>query len=173
MECYKTQLFLPLGGDKTIMSTSEMIAVLKESNYQIGDETPANVVEEIYDIHLLGDTKHDELLKQIRFPKLERCLRHAFDNKADTILNEAATFIRTTDEKIGIIINNHVPASMRDKIYDVEACVTKDELIACRCNCQSGGQGKEKVACVHVLPIGSTHIDRTMLTMESCFGIVD
>ena len=69
MECYKTQLFLPLGGDKTIMSTSEMIAVLKESNYQIGDETPANVVEEIYDIHLLGDTKHDELLKQIRFPK--------------------------------------------------------------------------------------------------------
>ena len=70
MECYKTQLFLPLGGNKTLMRTSEMITVLKENNHQIGDETPANVVQEMYDIHLLGNTNHDELVKQITFPNL-------------------------------------------------------------------------------------------------------
>ena len=242
MECYKTQLFLPLGGDMTLMSTREMINVLKDNNHQIEDDTPANVVQEMYDIHLLGNTNHDELVKQIKFPKyeansmndpflvlgekimtaelvdggrfisdtvnladkdvpqmleliaafvkvnpgyshcdfekgifdvmpsmlvdfangcrvdsgyrlLERCLRHAFDNKAETILNKEVTFIRTKNGNIGITINNHIPASMRDKIYDVEACVTKNELLACRCNCQSGGQEKEKVVCVHVLPV--------------------
>ena len=62
---------------------------------------------------------------------LERCLRHGFDNKADPLLNKKGCFIIKEDSTIGIVLNNTMPASMRNNTYNVEVCVTKDELTAC------------------------------------------
>ena len=69
VDCYKVDFFLPLGCQKSIMDTSEMIAVLKKSNYQIGDDTEAHHVQEIYYMDLLAATKHQRLSRDIVFLK--------------------------------------------------------------------------------------------------------
>ena len=89
---------------------------------------------------------------------LNRCLRHVFDTKSESIINKKATLFVCVGEsecenKVGIVLQNNIPASMKSNIYDVEVAVTKDDLMACRCDCQSGGTGNERVACVHVLPV--------------------
>ena len=69
VECYKKELFLPIGDKSIIMSNSEMIGVLRKNNYQIGDEADPHLVQEMYDMHLLGDKRHHELSDDIEFPK--------------------------------------------------------------------------------------------------------
>ena len=57
------------------------------------------------------------------------------------------------DNKIGIILRNHIAASMKDDIYDTVVTVTDDELISCSCTCQAGLQGENRAVCVHILPV--------------------
>ena len=84
---------------------------------------------------------------------LDRCLHYTFDAKASPLLNKKATSITLETSQIGIILRNDVPASMRNNICNAEACVTKDELLACQCDCQCGASAKEKIACVHISPV--------------------
>ena len=84
---------------------------------------------------------------------LQRCLRHAFDTKAEPLLNKKASLILVGDSKVGITLQNNISASMRDSMYDVEVCITHNELLACRCNCKCGCAGDNRVACVYVLPV--------------------
>ena len=84
---------------------------------------------------------------------LERCLRHCFDSKSEPIITKKISFLQTNEGNIAIILRNNVPASMKDSIYDVSICFTKDQLLACKCDCASGAKYEENVACVHNLPL--------------------
>ena len=69
IECYKTELFLPVGGFKYISSTNDMISILKANNYQIGEEAPPHIIQEMYEMHLQSKSNHDDLAGNISFPK--------------------------------------------------------------------------------------------------------
>ena len=86
---------------------------------------------------------------------VQRCARHAMDSKSRDISNKKATLFHSIDDgdNIVIILENTVPASMKDKEYNVKVAITKDKLIACTCNCAASGFQNERVVCVHVLPV--------------------
>ena len=46
-----------------------MIGVLRKNNYQIGDEAEPHFIQEMYDMHLLVDKRHQHLSDAITFPK--------------------------------------------------------------------------------------------------------
>jgi hypothetical protein len=59
------------------------------------------------------------------------------------------------DGDIGITLVATVAASMKDAQYQVEVAITKDKLLACKCQCKASGssKGDERVLCVHILPV--------------------
>ena len=70
LDCYRTDLFLPLGADVMVMSNKEMIRILKENNHQIGDDTPPHTIQEMYDLYLTNQNYRDNLKNRITFPLL-------------------------------------------------------------------------------------------------------
>ena len=53
----------------------------------------------------------------------------------------------------GVALENKIPASMKDTEYKVKVAFTKDNLLASRCECHAGGDEKQRVVCVHTLPV--------------------
>ena len=85
---------------------------------------------------------------------LKRCLRHSFDPKAMPIMEQKASlFIHNKDGEMGMVLENKIPASMKDVEYDVSLAFTSKDLLATRCECQAGGEKSERVVCVHALPV--------------------
>ena len=83
---------------------------------------------------------------------LMRCVRHAVDSKSNKI--DCAKFVINSDGKIILILQNNVPASMRNNVYNTYCAIDEDGvLVACKCDCQCGSVYNERVTCVHVLPI--------------------
>ena len=66
---------------------------------------------------------------------------------------EATLFINEKDKSMGLVLENVIPASMKDAEYNVKTAFTKNELIACKCDCHAGGHNDERVVCVHILPL--------------------
>ena len=65
-----------------------------------------------------------------------------------------AKFVRDATNKIIIVLENQIPASMRNKVYDTRCAIDEDGvLVACKCTCECGSQGNERVTCVHILPV--------------------
>ena len=88
------------------------------------------------------------------FCLLKRCLRHSFDPKARSIMNTNATlFLHEEDGEMGIVLENAIPASMKDDKYDVVLAFTSKDLVATKCQCHAGGDNEERVVCVHALPL--------------------
>jgi hypothetical protein len=84
---------------------------------------------------------------------LSRCLRHALDSKCPTLENSTATLILHENE-IGIHINSPIPASMRkNTVYNSGIVFTATKVLCCKCNCQCGSQGEDRVVCVHNFPL--------------------
>jgi hypothetical protein len=54
---------------------------------------------------------------------------------------------------MGIQLCNEIPASMKNEVYKVKVACTKRKLLACECDCKSGGKDKERITCVHCLPV--------------------
>ena len=121
----QNQLFLPLGGDLSIMNTSSMITVLKENNYVIDDTTPPHVVQEIYNIDLIGGSSHHNLAKHVNFPKYA----------ANTLNDSCPSFVK---EKIDFeIIDGGLFISDSEKILDKDVpCIL--ELITAFVKVQPG-----------------------------------
>ena len=77
------------------------------------------------------------------FRLLKRCLRHSFDPKAQSIMNKKATlFIHDKDDEMGIVLENTIPASMKDDEYEVKLALTSKDLIATKCQCHTGGDNE-------------------------------
>ena len=74
------------------------------------------------------------------------------DSKSNKI--DHAKFVINSDGKIVLILQNSVPASMRNNVYNTYCAIDEDGvLVACKCDCQCGSVCDERVTCVHVLPI--------------------
>ena len=83
---------------------------------------------------------------------LERALRHSFDNKIGNFKNAGLKIVRKkAGGDLGFLITYDVPASMKKNVYHVEVLVTGNDLCMSKCNCQAGGQGVERIICVHTL----------------------
>ena len=88
------------------------------------------------------------------FRLLKRCLRHSFDPKANLLMERSASlFIDNKNNEVGLVLNNTIPASMKDAEYDVTTAFTKNDLIAAKCDCHAGGHENGRVVCVHTLPV--------------------
>ena len=42
---------------------------------------------------------------------------------------------------------------MKKAQYKTSAALTAKELLGCQCDCQCSGKDKEKIVCVHILPL--------------------
>lgn len=87
------------------------------------------------------------------FRLLRRCARHAMDTKAKNLIDTDAKLFKTKEGKAGILLQNKVQASMKSTAYNTYAAFTATELIACKCSCPCGGEGNERIVCVHILPL--------------------
>jgi len=84
---------------------------------------------------------------------LRRCLRHAFDNRTESLDNKTAKIVLCNGE-VGIHLSTPIPASMKKDIYDGDTVLTKDKILCAKCDCKSGAQGKNRNVCVHTKPRG-------------------
>ncbi len=88
------------------------------------------------------------------FRLLQRCLRHSLDPKTPVLENNMAyLFSNKEDGEIGLVLSNRVPASMKDIEYNTTVAFTSNEIKSTRCNCIAGGSNKERIICVHNLPV--------------------
>ena len=83
---------------------------------------------------------------------LMRCIRHAFDSRTKSLKNQTPTLI-THQGEVGIHLSSSIPASMKSSVYCSEIAITPTKLLCCKCTCHCGGQGKERILCVHNLPL--------------------
>ena len=83
---------------------------------------------------------------------LARCARHALDSRMPPIDKETSKLIIHNGE-VGIHLTSDVPASMKSDIYRTEIVATPTKILCCRCTCQCGSQGNERILCVHNLPL--------------------
>ena len=84
---------------------------------------------------------------------LDRCARHAMDPKTPSLKDCEIEIRQLQNGDVVFVIETDVYASMKKASYQVKVAVSKDKLLACQCNCKAGGQGRERVVCVHVLPV--------------------
>ena len=88
------------------------------------------------------------------FRLLRRCARHTMDPNARNLMSTDATlFLFGEEEELGIVLNNMVPASMKNVAYDAHGAFTKNKVIACKCTCPCGSEGDEALVDVHILPL--------------------
>jgi hypothetical protein len=83
---------------------------------------------------------------------LKRCIRHALDSGAVDIRKATVSVVKV-DEQVGLLVVHKVKASMKQDIYDVKVCFNKTTIISCSCTCKCGGQGQQKIICIHILPV--------------------
>ena len=81
-----------------------------------------------------------------------RCIRHAFDSRTKSLENKTAKLIVHQGE-VGIHLSSEIPASMKRSVYISEIAVTPTKILCCKCSCHCGGQGNERILCVHNLPL--------------------
>ena len=89
----------------------------------------------------------------IGYRLLERCVRHAMDNRTAPLDANEKHLMRLVmyKGKVGIAINAPIPASMKGDVYDGWTVITIDSLLCAECDCKSGSKEDDKVACVHTL----------------------
>ena len=88
------------------------------------------------------------------FRLLKHRLRHSFDPKAPPLMEQKVIlFIYEKSKEVGLVLENQIPASMKDAEYQVVTVFTKSDLLATKCGCHAGGHKDERVVCVHTLLI--------------------
>jgi hypothetical protein len=55
--------------------------------------------------------------------------------------------------ELGILLENKIPASMKQDTYNVKVAFSPSGILACKCDCKAGSQLFDKVVCVHTLPV--------------------
>ncbi len=58
------------------------------------------------------------------------------------------------DSKMGILLNNLVPASMSTVMHETYAAYKPTKIISCKCNCACGAEVHEALVDLHVLQLG-------------------
>jgi hypothetical protein len=76
-------------------------------------------------------------------------VRHAFDSRITPMEQCSVALIVDMHGTVGIEIKSMIPASMKQSIYETAVAATLKDILCCKCTCQSGSQGEERVVCVH------------------------
>lgn len=84
---------------------------------------------------------------------LKRCIRHSFDSRCQSMDTGMGSLVLHQDGDVGVWLGFNVPASMRKNIYSTEIVATANKLLGCKCTCQCGSQGEERIVCVHTLVV--------------------
>lgn len=85
------------------------------------------------------------------FRLLARTVRHSFDSRIPGMEECLTKLVVDESGEIGIHIQSKIPASMRKNTYDTDVVATTNNLLCCKCSCQCGSKGDERIACVHTL----------------------
>eukprot|EP00957_Ditylum_brightwellii_P125811 9591008-Ditylum_brightwellii.AAC.1 len=77
------------------------------------------------------------------------CGQHVLDAKAQDIAKTTAHLFHSMDDRseIGIHSRINVPPSMKKEAYTVNVICTNSKLIACECECMSGGKKRKSDMC--------------------------
>jgi hypothetical protein len=75
------------------------------------------------------------------------------DPAAPSILNASGYISLYNKEQVAMTLHHTVKASMKNDVYSIKVCFTKEELVSCNCTCKAGAFGIERVLCVHILPV--------------------
>jgi hypothetical protein len=81
-----------------------------------------------------------------------RTIMHAIDPQTRNIVKATGNVV-TYAGATCLLVHHEVLASMKQQSYAVFVCFSAKQLVACRCTCQAGCQGQERVMCVHILPV--------------------
>jgi hypothetical protein len=117
---------------------------------------PGVTQTDIVRTHCVIPTMIVEFAQKARFDSLgyrllKRCIRHALDSAAVDI-REAKIDVCCINGIVNLVLTHKVKASMRNDIYNVTVCFSKNEITACQCDCKCGSQNSERVICIHILP---------------------
>jgi hypothetical protein len=100
------------------------------------------------------------------FRLLARTVRHSFDSRLSPMSECSAKLIIDENGEVGIHMKSKIPASMKKNIYDSEIAATSSSLLGCKCTCQSGSHGDERIVCVHT-PV---RLYRLSLLLHECLA---
>ena len=80
---------------------------------------------------------------------LMRCIRHTFDSRTPSMDTGSGALVVDQLGDVGLWLRSDVPASMRKKTYQSEVIATAKSLLCCKCTCQCGSHGEQRIVCVH------------------------
>jgi hypothetical protein len=86
------------------------------------------------------------------FRLVKRCMMHALDPETESIVAASGQVV-LYQEKPCFLIHHRIHASMKDDCYDVVVCFNAEMIVACSCGCKAGGETRDRIMCVHILPI--------------------
>ena len=86
---------------------------------------------------------------------LYACQRSVQDPECPTMHDETFSLFKYESGDIGIIVSNHVSASMHKRTkYESGVCVTSKTLVSTKCSCRIGNKvNGNKILCIHNLPL--------------------
>jgi hypothetical protein len=79
------------------------------------------------------------------FHMITRAVRHAINPMAVDIRSYQCQ-VNETNNKIGLVIEHQVKASMKSAIYNVTVALTCDDLLACTCTYKAGAINNKKMS---------------------------
>ena len=82
---------------------------------------------------------------------LVRCIRHSLDIRIPLMDTRTGGLVLDQDGDIGVWLWSLVPASMRKETYETEIVATAKNILCCKCTCQCGAEGTERVVDVHTM----------------------
>jgi hypothetical protein len=74
------------------------------------------------------------------------------DPMSPSILAASACVV-VYEGEIAIIIHHQIDPLMRKQQYKASVMFSSNNIISCKCSCRAGLHKKEKVVCVHTLPV--------------------
>ena len=74
------------------------------------------------------------------------------DPARPSILNTGGKVV-IYNNKVCLNLKQEIKALMKNDKYQVEVTFNNSEIVSCSCNCKAGGYDKDKIMCVHVLPV--------------------
>ena len=83
---------------------------------------------------------------------LSRAVRHGMDPMCPDIFLSKCKIIKFRN-KVGLVMEHCIKASMKPDTYNVQVAFTKENIITCSCTCKAGAWDDERVLCVHILPV--------------------
>lgn len=89
---------------------------------------------------------------------IKSSIRHAVDPRFPSFMDKTFCLFHhqcTRGDSVGIVLENSVPAPMKEMLYNSKIAFTIHNLLACDCECLASGKdtGDDQITCIHNLPL--------------------